>query len=252
MDESFTYAIDPHFPGIKDGAGASAFLDKAGIVPRTRFSDLNRADRRKLTSLAMLDMASAGSEPEAIRTAVRRRFVYKPDGAYADHLSRLIDSCGRSGMGGTGVALACGSAHALHEAESISMQFKRRVHEGTLFLKSNGIEERRNLHHFKWGDPAVTGILAEITTLYLGRHGKPVFGSAAVDGRIKISSRTTRALVARGVNLSEVCKRAAGACDGLGGGHNIAAGATIPELALDRFLEGADRVIGEQLAARKA
>jgi RecJ-like exonuclease len=250
MEDSLTYAIDPHFPSITDRTSAAAFLEKAGIPPKVRFSELNRSDRRKLTSLVLLDMASAGSEPEGIRTAVRRRFVYASDGSYADHLTRLIDSSGRSGMTGTAVALACGSKAARETAESIAMEFKKKVHEGTIYLKSKGIAEMQYLHHFRWDDPTVTGMLAEISTLYLGRHTKPVFGSAVSGQSVKVSSRTTRTLVAKGVDLNEACRGSAESCGGKGGGHNIAAGATIPLSALDQFLAGANKIIGEQLARK--
>lgn len=251
LEDSLTYAIDPHFPKITDRTSAVSFLDQMGITPKTRFSDLNRSDKRKLASLALLDMASAGSEPEAMRTSVRRRYVFPTDNLYADHLARLIDSCGRSGMAGTGIALACGSVSAREGAESVAMEFKKRVHEGTVYLKSKGIAEMRNLYSFRWDDPTVTGMLAEISTLYLGRHNKPVFGCAVAGPSIKVSSRTTRTMVSRGVDLNEACRVSAESCEGNGGGHNIAAGATIPMSSMDKFLAAADRILEEQLGRQK-
>ena len=153
-------------------------------------------------------------------------------------------------MAGTAVALSCGNKAARKTAETITMEFKKKVHDGTIYLKSKGIAEMQYLHHFRWDDPTVTGMLAEISTLYLGRHTKPVFGLAATGQAIKVSSRATRTLVAKGVDLNEACRRSAEGCGGQGGGHNIASGATIPLATIDHFLASANKIIGEQLARK--
>ena len=55
-------------------------------------------------------------------------------------------------------------------------------------------------------------------------------------------------LVEKGLNLSTAIKHAATALDGVGGGHNIAAGATIPKGKEEEFLEILEREIKTQLS----
>ncbi len=66
--------------------------------------------------------------------------------------------------------------------------------------------------------------------------------------RVKVSGRMKRDLADRGVHLGEAMKQAAMQVKGVGGGHNVAAGATIPKKKIKTFLEALDKEIGEQLA----
>ena len=65
---------------------------------------------------------------------------------------------------------------------------------------------------------------------------------------VKVSSRGTQELVARGMDLSEAMRTIAGGMGGVGGGHNIAAGATIPSDRRDEFLRLLDEMVGSQLS----
>ena len=76
----------------------------------------------------------------------------------------------------------------------------------------------------------------------------PLIGFAFKDdGEVKASARGTEELVERGLNLSAAMKKAAGALDGVGGGHNIAAGATIPKGKEEEFLTLLEKEIKNQL-----
>ena len=66
--------------------------------------------------------------------------------------------------------------------------------------------------------------------------------------RVKVSGRMKRELVDQGVHLGEAMKQASLKVKGVGGGHNVAAGATIPKKQIKRFLEALDQEIGEQKA----
>jgi len=75
----------------------------------------------------------------------------------------------------------------------------------------------------------------------------PIIAFAAADDGIKVSARTTRDLVARGLDLAAVMQEASKAVGGFGGGHHAAAGATIPAGTEQKFLEIANRIVREQL-----
>ncbi|MHC1680417.1 MAG: DHH family phosphoesterase [Methanomassiliicoccales archaeon] len=64
--------------------------------------------------------------------------------------------------------------------------------------------------------------------------------------RIKVSGRMRRELVENGIHLGEAMKQASLKVKGAGGGHNVAAGATIPKRKIKAFLEALDEEIGAQ------
>jgi single-stranded-DNA-specific exonuclease len=84
---------------------------------------------------------------------------------------------------------------------------------------------------------------------YLLDPRRPVFVFSASGASLKISGRGTVWLVDQGLDLSTVCRAAADRVGGEGGGHRVAAGATIPIDRRDPFLAEADRLVGAQLPA---
>jgi len=57
-----------------------------------------------------------------------------------------------------------------------------------------------------------------------------------------------RDLIDKGVHLGEAMKQAALKVKGAGGGHNVAAGATIPKRKIKAFLQALDEEVGGQMA----
>ena len=77
---------------------------------------------------------------------------------------------------------------------------------------------------------------------------KPVLGLSRLHKDIKISGRTTRDMVAKGVNLGKALQDSSNNFGGTGGGHDIAAGAMIPYESKDNFLHLVDEMVEYQLA----
>jgi single-stranded-DNA-specific exonuclease len=61
-----------------------------------------------------------------------------------------------------------------------------------------------------------------------------------------VSARATPGLVDDGVDLSVVMREASREVGGDGGGHTVAAGATVPRGEEDAFLDAAGRVLRNQ------
>jgi RecJ-like exonuclease len=68
----------------------------------------------------------------------------------------------------------------------------------------------------------------------------------AEDG-IKVSARADRSLGDRGLDLSVVMSTAAQLVGGFGGGHNVAAGATIPPGKEKEFLDAVEDIVASQV-----
>jgi len=69
------------------------------------------------------------------------------------------------------------------------------------------------------------------------------------DREVKASARATEELIEKGLNLSLAMKKAAKQLNGVGGGHNIAAGATIPKGKEEEFLDILEKEIKTQLSS---
>jgi RecJ-like exonuclease len=85
---------------------------------------------------------------------------------------------------------------------------------------------------------------------YLLPPDLPVFVfSEGGSGPTKLSARGNGRQVGRGLDLASVCRTAAAAVGGEGGGHRVASGATIPAGTRDAFLAAADQALATQLAS---
>ena len=107
--------------------------------------------------------------------------------------------------------------------------------------------------HIQWFDsPAghLSGSLAGLGMIYVLPKDAPVLALFPAKGELKVSGRATDELVAKGLDLARVMEVAAGEVGGRGGGHPVAAGATVPLEARESFLARADGLVGEQLAAK--
>jgi len=79
--------------------------------------------------------------------------------------------------------------------------------------------------------------------------GLPLLGFALTEnGDVKVSARASQSLVDRGLDLASAFTHAAKVVNGVGGGHNIAAGATIPKGKEEEFLQLVEEKIRLQLA----
>jgi len=109
--------------------------------------------------------------------------------------------------------------------------------------------------HVQWFDsPAghVSGSLAGLGIIYVLPKDMPVLALFPTSTELKVSARGTDELVAKGLDLARAMEAAAGAVGGRGGGHPVAAGATVPLVAREEFLAKADEVVGEQMAKKTA
>ena len=66
---------------------------------------------------------------------------------------------------------------------------------------------------------------------------KTLFGFANAEDGIKISGRSKK------VDIRKIIAEAAGSCNGRGGGHEFAAGATIPSNCQEKFIEKCENLL---------
>jgi len=262
------YTTDPFIPGITGNPDAAlSFLADIGIELKEgdhwrTIADLTKEEKRKLNTALithMLRMNIPAKEAQSIIGVVYTLKREAPGSLVRDvrEFATLLNACGRSDQGGVGVAVCMGDRGPLYrKAENILKEYRLQLAEGINWLieEPNRVEKRRLLQTFHGQDRIPETIVGSIASMALNSRiinwSKPVVAFAYTrDGRVKVSARTTQPLVKAGVHLGKIMRQA---CEELGsgaegGGHNIAAGATIPRGSEEHFLEIVERLLAKQL-----
>jgi RecJ-like exonuclease len=139
-------------------------------------------------------------------------------------------------------------------AKLILRRHRDELKEGIMFLKQEGVKERKNFYYFDAGGAIGENIIGVIAGMAYGARvvppNKPILAFA--DDRddpsfVKLSGRANWGLVRSGLHLGNALREESSKLGGEGGGHDIAAGARIPKSKREEFLENIDEKIGQQL-----
>ena len=246
--DALIYSVDPYFPGLTGREqNVDDFLTECGVDGTRSPEELNPEEMRLLTDRFMLLLLKRNAPPEAIEGIVRSRYYLRRFDTYADTLSNRLNACGRVDRMTTGVAVCLGEKKAMRKAARIREKYRTTLRNGLLYLESRGIRKLRHIQYFMNNDPSSSGAFAGLGMLYLFDRFRPVVALSKKEEKVHISSRGTRELVDKGLNLSEAMRKAAEAVGGTGGGHPVAAGATIPVGKENEFLGAVDEIVGQQM-----
>ena len=165
----------------------------------------------------------------------------------------MLNSTARYGQYEVGLKVCLGDRDKyLEKARNLLLGHRANIVEGLQFAKEEGIQRREYVQFFHAGTGIRDTIIGIITNMLLNSEeinsDLPIIGFAEKEnGEIKVSARGTQMLVEKGLNLSAAVKKAASSLNGVGGGHNIAAGATIPKGKEEEFLDLVEDEIRNQL-----
>ncbi|WP_247730132.1 single-stranded-DNA-specific exonuclease RecJ [Halovivax limisalsi] len=262
------YATDVRIPGISnDQSGAVRFLDGLDIDLREdgewrRWADLDAAEKQTVASALLQRAVSRGVPAEKIDGLVGTSYHLAAESIGtelrdASEFSTLLNATARYERADVGLAVCLGDRDgALERARSLLRSHRRNLSEGIDLVTNEGVTPAENLQWFHAGDRIRETIVGIVAGMALGNAGidrdRPIVAFAAKRDEadaVKVSARGTHALVRRGLDLGAVLGEAARAVDGDGGGHDVAAGATVPAGREGDFIEHADRLIGDQLDA---
>jgi len=265
LPKLFEYATDVHVPGISnDQAGAIAFLDGLDVALdrdgewRT-WADLTTEEKRTVASALVRRAVATGVPASKIEQLVGTAYVLseEPVGTElrdASEFSTLLNATARYDRADVGLAVCLGDRDgALERARTLLGDHRRNLSAGIELVTEEGVSREDHLQWFHAGDRIRETIVGIVAGMALGNDGisreLPILAFAEKgEGELKVSARGTHALVRRGLDLSAVVGEAARAVGGDGGGHDVAAGATVPEGRETEFLSRADAIVGDQLA----
>ncbi|QKQ97960.1 hypothetical protein GKQ38_00280 [Candidatus Nanohaloarchaea archaeon] len=241
LQKSLMYTTDPHLEGVSNNeSGAIQLVKSAGLDIR------ENGDFRTLSDL------DEEEEKKLINAMIRRGFpvqellndIYTLDNGYEiDEFSTVINACGRLGQPKKGVKILL--ENDLELADKISTKYGRKISSSLRYVENNK-EDDEVVYEDTIGvidgkDNIEDDFIGTVTTITMsnGLFNSPVvMGIAESDkDKMKVSSRASKEAVEAGLNLGEVIEAICEEIDGEGGGHNIAAGAMIPESEKENFIE---------------
>jgi len=258
------YASDVRIPGISnDEAGAISFLKGLDLELKSggewrRWVDLSDDERQRLVSALIQRAVASGVPADRIEGLIGTSYTLlaeEPGTELRDvsEFSTLLNATARYERADVGLAVCLGDrGAALERARRLLRNHRRNLSEGLQWVKSEGVTREEHLQWFDAGTRIRETIVGIVAGMAVGSpavdRSKPIVAFAEKnDAEVKVSSRGTHRLVGQGLDLSVVMREAARSVGGDGGGHDVAAGATIPWGEQGAFVAAADAIVAEQL-----
>jgi len=256
------YSTDPYLPGLSgDEKGCIEFFFNLGVNLKDeskmrwrRWIDLPREEKQRVVSGLIEHCIHHGVEGvDRLVGEVYTLEREEPGSELRDatEFSTLLNSTARYEEAQIGLRIAMGDrGEAYRRARELLREHRRNLSAGVNFVKENGIKVLNNIQYFYAGDQikeTIVGIIAGMSAGTISKEGLPIVAFAKCEEGLKVSARATHALVKRGLNLARAITTSASRVGGSGGGHDIAAGAVIPEGSMETFLALLDEEIGKQI-----
>lgn len=258
------YSSAVYIPGITNNKRGSVGLLSELALDLKRdgewrtWVDLSADERQTVVSALVECALERGVGPDSIDDLVATTYtlVAEPVGTElrdASEFSTLLNATARYDRADVGLAVCLGNrGPALDRARTLLDNHRRNLSEGLQWVKTEGVTTETHVQWFDAGTRIRETIVGIIAGMALSAENvdrdRPIIAFAEKsETETKVSARGNHALVSRGLDLSAVMKRASTAVGGDGGGHDVAAGATIPSEQQSAFIDHADDIVGEQL-----
>ncbi|AMD18352.1 phosphoesterase [Methanobrevibacter sp. YE315] len=245
--KSLAYTFSPPLPKISgDLDGAREFLERRDLSYGIKFTDMEDEEKD------LLKEALISINPDIFGDCytVPKEVPLLRD---LEEYSYILDACGKNKKQGLGLSIALGERDkALDAALKLQRQYRDQIVKGLEWVKKEGAQQLNSIQYLYSEDKVLKSVMGTIASIGLSVEllddSKPVLGLSRLHKDIKISGRTTREMVAKGVNLGKALQDSSNNFGGTGGGHDIAAGAMIPYESKDNFLHLVDEMVEYQLA----
>lgn len=250
LERALYLAVEPYFPGMSGRSPAvRRFLKELGIKGEWSFEELPEEKRIVLNSALYLYLLRKGVRHEIAKLMFREIYWANLQGerVEVEDIGYEINAAGRAGEYPVGVGYVLGDAECRKRARGLRQRYREEVLQRILQIEEKGGRVLQNIQYIEVDRDVYAGTLAGLCMQYLFDPEKPTVAITRAGDEVRVSARGTWYLVRKGLDLAAAMREAAEGCGGRGGGHNIAAGATVPAEKIQDFLRRLDRIIGEQL-----
>ena len=262
------YASDPIIPGLTGNQqGCMQFIESLDINPRRddnnfkSYVDLDINERKKLISALYMRLLDFNVPEYLIQGMVGEVYTLLAEEKRSElrdtkEYATLMNACGRQEKPEIGLRVCLGDRGlGWQQARELLQSHREMLRKGIEYLSNRGVEERKNLYYFKAGGDINERIIGVVAGMAYGARiippDKPIlaFAEDREDPELmKVSARANWRLINKGIHLGNAMREVSKSLGGEGGGHDIAAGATIPKTEVDSFIELVDELLDKQLA----
>jgi single-stranded-DNA-specific exonuclease len=239
-----------------------SLLVRAGIALKDddrwrTIGDLSEEEKQNIFGAVMQKLIADGYDTSGMLELTGKVYTLVGEDRWtplrdAREFATLLNACGRLGRQGVAVALCMGErGPALQEAMSLVEEYRRTIRqtidkllatpgavnvlESFTLVRGEGIVDEKMLG-------AVTSVLSASPIM---KERMPLFATALLDDkRVRVSGRVNGSL-SKTIDVGKILSEASSRAGGMGGGHNVAAGATIPRKKIVEFFEDVSRMIAE-------
>jgi single-stranded-DNA-specific exonuclease len=249
ISESLYYSVDPYYLGLSGNKEKiDSILTQLQIENTVRIQDIPPEKMAQIHSYLLFLLLKAGCQPNILEMTIRKRYC-SSQGWELERFADLLDACGKNGYRSLGLSLCLGDGATWNEAVQVEKDYKQKLLDGLQQLDQGGIHETAGMRYFYSQNSSLGGVIAGIAMNYVLDEKKPLFSLTRkeTDEELHVSCRGNQQLVAQGLDLGAAMKQVAGELGGYGGGHKIAAGATIAFEKEQEFLEKVNRLLVQQM-----
>lgn len=246
--DALYFSIDPYYKGLSGNKDEiERILDKLNIDKNTKIDDIEKDKLIRLQSFLLFKLIKADCQKIILDIAIRKRYFSESLGCELERFADLLDACGKNGHRGLGLSICLGDSNAFGEAKTVEKDYKQKILGHLIELEEGEIREAEGMRYFYSDSSSLGGVVAGIAINYILDDKKPLFSIAKKEDEIHVSCRGNQKLVKKGLDLGGAMKKITLAIGGYGGGHKIAAGATITLEKEKEFLEKVDKILVQQL-----
>lgn len=242
VEEVFERTVEPLLDFTGDSEKVKKFLEDIRVMGDIQ--SLEDDDLSRLCTALTLKLLIQGSFAadsiigEVIR--LKREVVEN-----SLEMVQLLNACGNRDLPGLGLTLCLRDRTALPDARKLAAEYKGHILAEIRLLRENH-KDMKNIRYLLLKSGEAGAVVAGLGIRYLFTD-KPLITLNHKEDMVKISARGNKLLISKGLDLSVALRTASEAVGGVGGGHTIASGASIPPGAEEKFLKVVDEVVGEQL-----
>jgi len=263
MYKSISVTTEPYLPGLSgEDDAVISLLVKSGIALKEddrwrTMGDLTVEEKQNVFAAVMQKLISDGYETAGMLELTGKVYTLVKEDRWtplrdAREFATLLNACGRLGRQGVAVALCMGErGRTLQESMALVEDYRRatrqtiekllatpgavNAYEHFTLIRGEGIVDEKMLG-------AVASILSASPVM---KKDRPLFATALIDDvRVRVSGRVDGNR-AKAMDLGKMMSAASSKVGGTGGGHDAAAGATIPKKRLLEFFEEVSRMVAE-------
>lgn len=279
LPQLLAYSDDPFLPGLGGHEDRCAqFAEAHGIAKRDgkwpTYAELSDFEKKELVgalAVYLQEGARQRAKPKTTETGIEEKsakgakedslaasilvgetyslpaFADKPELYDSGEFSTMLNACGRHGQPQLGMDVCLMREGAYEKGKELLALHRLALREGVEFAYKNVRDYGPFLFLDARGaiEDGIIGVVAGM--LYPGGRAKAILAiSSDEKGKVKVSTRGTKKLIAEGLNLGAALHDTCAEVGGVGGGHKIAAGASMPPEKLDAFV----KVFAQKISAQ--